>query len=117
VGKTSFIDDRKKKTTCVAYADKIVQGESMFVYKDEKQVINAYKKLKNRNQILDLVNESPFNNIKYIKIYIPSNIMEISNDVKKVVENDFGVAFHKNEYKRIILAHLSNSQDVYFYEK
>lgn len=34
-------------------------------------------------------------------VYIPEQIMQISEKEKKVVENDFDVKFYRNEYKRV----------------
>jgi len=49
------------------------------------------------------------------RVYIPEDIMEISSKEKNIVENDFGVRFYENPYKRVILKHLSNKQAVHFY--
>jgi hypothetical protein len=34
-------------------------------------------------------------------VYIPEEIMTVSEKEKKVVENDFNVKFYRNEYKRV----------------
>jgi len=48
-------------------------------------------------------------------IYIPEDIMEISSKEKGVIENDYGVRFYENPYKRVVLKHLSNKQTLHFY--
>jgi hypothetical protein len=49
------------------------------------------------------------------RVFIPSDLMTIPNSDKGVIENDYGVVFYVNAYKRVVLWHLSRGQDVYFY--
>lgn len=79
-----------------------------YVYTNEEQVIQAYTEMSVQGDIMDLHDLRD--------IYIPSNIMKIGNKQKKVIENDYGIAFHKNEYKRVVLYHLSRFQNIIFYK-
>jgi len=48
-------------------------------------------------------------------IFIPQNVLTISHSMKKVIENDFNIMFYQNEYKRVVMWHLSQGQHVAFY--
>lgn len=78
------------------------------VYRSASDMNKFYSKLKNKKDDLAFV-------VKHKKIYIPEDIMIVSPDEKGVVENDYGVVFHENAYKRVVLWHLSKGHDVYFY--
>lgn len=52
----------------------------------------------------------------YESVYIPSNIMTISYQEKGIIlDHDYDITFYKNEYKRVVMWHLSNFQNIYFY--
>ena len=52
----------------------------------------------------------------YSRAYFPRNLMRISEKDKGVVAvNDYGIRFYKNEYKRVVLWHLSQFHEVCFF--
>lgn len=79
-----------------------------YVYATEEQVLQSYTELSVQGDIMDLHD--------YRDVYIPSEIMKISQKQKKVVDNDYGIAFYKNEFKRVVLYHLSIFQNIIFYK-
>ena len=53
------------------------------------------------------------------QIFIPKNIMTISAQSKNVNEEHakyYNILFYENAYKRVVMWHLSKSQNVVFYE-
>jgi deoxyadenosine/deoxycytidine kinase len=52
----------------------------------------------------------------YENVYIPSNVMTISHEAKGIIsDHDYDITFYQNEYKRVVMWHLANFQNVYFY--
>ncbi len=82
------------------------------IYSSEDDIIKAYEKIKVKDTV-------EYDKTKYNNIYIPSNIM-IIDPSEKNMNNElcekYGIKLYKNEYKRVILWHLSKFQNVYLYD-
>lgn len=110
----SLISDKKKLPTLetIFTLPEFFQIED-FIYEDEESILEAYQELSSTGGI---GNQKDY----YKSIYIPSDIMTISAEEKgynpKSVE-EYGIICYKNEYKRILLWHLSQFQNVYLYTK
>jgi len=78
-----------------------------FIYPDEKRIHESYDEWKEFEELHDL---------RHFKtIYFPKDVMKIDLKEKNVVDNDYNLSFYQNEYKRVVLYHLSQSQQVIFY--
>jgi len=103
----------KKKSPSVTYLDSLPQSEDIpndhRVYTNEEEIVNAYLTIKKGGtQALEKLKAPKC-------LYLPHNIMRISAKAKRVIENDYGIIFFQEEYKRVVLWHLSQFQDVCFY--
>jgi len=92
----------------------MVDEKTTKIYKTEQDILYSYTLFTTKAD--DLVGKNELDAlIQFRDVFIPQNIMEISENEKKVVENDFGVKFYHNEYKRVVMRHLSKSQALHFY--
>lgn len=82
------------------------------LYENEDDIMNSYRKLQNS----DCLTEKSFTPLETERAYIPYNTMRLDESERGVKENDFGVKFYRNEYKRVVMAHLSLSHDIFFYD-
>jgi len=96
------LDEEKVEKDAKVYvnADDVLEIYNLFSQSQEPDTLNP--KLK------------PLLALKHV--YIPEHIMQVTEREKKVVENDFDVKFYHNEYKRVVLFHLSRGQHVHFYQ-
>eukprot|EP01114_Cavostelium_apophysatum_P024220 TRINITY_DN941_c0_g1_i2.p1 TRINITY_DN941_c0_g1~~TRINITY_DN941_c0_g1_i2.p1 ORF type:complete len:455 (+),score=146.94 TRINITY_DN941_c0_g1_i2:428-1792(+) len=83
------------------------KGAKHFIYTKAKEIVERYDEMKEMGEILDLK--------QYEDIYIPRDIMKIDPKEKGLIENDYELGFYKNEYKRVVLHHLSRFQNVIFF--
>eukprot|EP01125_Pyxidicula_operculata_P019583 TRINITY_DN710_c0_g1_i2.p2 TRINITY_DN710_c0_g1~~TRINITY_DN710_c0_g1_i2.p2 ORF type:complete len:385 (+),score=69.95 TRINITY_DN710_c0_g1_i2:1410-2564(+) len=90
-----------------------------FKYNTESDILEFYKHIKalpNNNLFAQTVEmEEARNRKRYGTIYIPKDIMIIPPEEKGVNLQDYNIVFYKNEYKRVVLWHLSQNQHVIFY--
>jgi len=113
----------KKKEGCKAeYLQTIpsdIDKSTQFVYDSEESVVSFYDIIKSFRREQEHVTETRESKERqqFKTVYIPSDIMTISPKEKGVVENDFGIIFYKNEFKRVVLWHLSQGQRICFYPK
>jgi len=88
--------------------------ENCKIYQTEGEVLASYRLFSIEENMTECNEQQLKSLFRYQKIYISQNIMQIS-DRKSIVQNDYNVWFYKNEYKRVVLRHLSHSQAIHFY--
>jgi len=119
-----FLDiSAKKKRGCsveyVAELPKNLDMSTSFVYHTEENISQFYEQIKCLRSEQDLVTESRDAAVRksFHTIYMPSDIMTIPYQEKGVVENKYNIVFYKNEFKRVVLWHLSRNQHVVLYRR
>jgi hypothetical protein len=93
-------------------------GVKSFVYRDEVDIKKFYNEIiipktldcEEREEGKEVISMK-----KMQEIYIPWDIMMIDEKEKGIVENDYHFRFYKNEYKRVVMWHLSQFHNVRFY--
>ncbi len=136
---SNFIGDQKNLSS-VEYTNRSLDDIKLlvnmlknrdYIYTDESDIKSSYNIIKNqiqkKNEVIIQIekngNQDLLKNLKsYRTIYIPSNIMVIPVLEKEFVKPENvgrykDIKFYQNEYKRIVLWHLSVSQNIYFYKK
>lgn len=93
--------------------------EDEFVYSTADDVLAFYKEIEWANPMEEkpaetMVAKHRMNN--YSRAYFPRNIMRISEAEKGVREgNGYNIPFYRNEFKRVLLWHLSQFHEVCLY--
>lgn len=81
------------------------------VYETDSDILSFYSLISEQSN--ELSQRKTFENV-----YIPSNIMTIPYEEKGIIlDHDYDITFYKNEYKRVVMWHLANFQNVYFYNR
>jgi len=89
------------------------------VYNTEEDVLSFYNEIRWDNPMEEKPGEGQaakqrMNN--YVRAYFPVNLMRISEKDKGVVTvNDYNIRFYRNEFKRVVLWHLSQFHEVCFF--
>lgn len=89
------------------------ENSEVLIYHDENDILNFYSILKNRKETDDETNPMAQQYPK--KVYVPVDVLRISEREKGVVENDYGILFFTNEFKRVVCWHLAHFQNICFY--
>lgn len=98
------------KVPCVYQHQKMDKVADSFFYEGESCIMAAYNEVVKDNDFTGPIKE----------VYIPYNIMEIHPEekgVNKDISEAYQVTFYRNEFKRVVLWHLSKNHDVHLYEK
>jgi hypothetical protein len=85
---------------------------SLIVYSTPEDIEKAYNELKEQKDPVIIGGDA--SNI--VRVYIPSDIMQISPEEKGVTLHDYPIRFFRNEYKRVVLWHLSKAHHVTMYK-
>lgn len=96
-----------------------IDTKTQFVYDSEDSIVQVYELIKSFRKDQEHVTESRELTVlkQFQTIYIPSDLMIISPKEKCIIENDYGINFYRNEFKRVVLWHLSRGQHVCLYRK
>jgi deoxyadenosine/deoxycytidine kinase len=84
------------------------------LYEAEEDILNQYNIIIGKSNHSLSKSETIPTNQKQPNIYIPSNIMIVDKPIVNKIEN---FIFYKNEFKRVVLFHLSLGHNLFFYEK
>lgn len=102
---------RKSSKLIVDECDKpLLLRDDDLVYSNEEQIVSSYKLIINGTASQSLS--------KYKNVYLPKNIMTVQPSERCLNEEkckEYDITLYKNEYKRVVLWHLSQSHNVYFY--
>lgn len=103
-----IIEDKTVLPT-VTVNNTIKLSQEALIYDSEESIMNTYRQLGSTSL--------QFSSIK--DVHIPFNMMTISPQDKNVdpqLCEEYGVTFYRNEYKRVVLWHLSQKHNVHLYE-
>jgi len=81
------------------------------VYKSEADITSFHGMLRDRSNT-PVVHARK----QYDTVYIAQNIMMVSPESKGVVNyEDYGITFYQNAYKRVVMWHLAQGQNIAFF--
>jgi len=105
----SAILSGRKSTGSVTYNDNLQDRPSdSLLYSNEEEILDAYNKLKLGQDFLP-------GDWSSCEVFIPLDIMTIEPQAKQVISTDYPLNFYKNEYKRVVLWHLSRAHNITLY--
>jgi hypothetical protein len=118
LGNVATIMDGKKVAPIVDYLTKKPTQDELkeneFIYSDEAQIQSNYQRILSKDN-----NSTELKSMKsFSSVYIPKDIMNVNPASKGVVEvhrKRYNIQFFENPYKRVVMWHLSQHQNVYFY--
>lgn len=84
------------------------EDPDIFIYKTSQSIEDFYKAMK-----LSEDSEQVMSQKKFKTIYIPQGLMTIQPE--QIKQNPYNITFYRNEFKRVVLWHLSNFQNICFY--
>jgi hypothetical protein len=90
------------------------EHSNVLLYRNEEDILNFYNILRSRKETDDEMHPLPQQNPK--RVYIPIDVLRVTEREKGLVENDYGILFFTNEFKRVVCWHLAHFQDVFFYQ-
>jgi len=101
----------KKKE--LPYARKVLslpekEDPELLVYRSPQEIEDFYKAMN-----LSEDSEQVQKQLNFKTVYIPHGIMTLMPEQIKI--NPYNITFYRNEYKRVVLWHLSHFQNVCFY--
>jgi F0F1-type ATP synthase beta subunit len=82
---------------------------SSIIYTTADDVRNAYAAIHSNNT--QHIEKS--SSVK--DVYIPADVLTVPAAQKGIVHHDYNIEFYENEYKRVVMWHLSKFHNVYFY--
>jgi len=91
--------------------------EDTFTYLTEQDILQFYEEIKLQPGEDRVTRDGE--RTKYGAIYIPEDICLVDPKMKNLVidNNNYGIVFYENFFKRVVLWHLSHFQNIYFYKK
>jgi len=109
----SQILNHKKELPSIRKIQSIIEKEKAeptnLIYSSSEQIEEFYKKMKNSDHESELVHT--YSSFK--TVYIPYGIMTVIPP--QIKTNPYNISFYRNEYKRVVLWHLSQFHNICFY--
>jgi hypothetical protein len=90
------------------------ETSEVLIYHNENDILTFYNILKDRKETDDELNPIPQQYPK--KVFVPIDVLRVSEKDKGLIENDYGILFFTNEFKRVVCWHLAHFQNIYFYQ-
>lgn len=114
LGNVGLVVENKRGAPIVEYLSRKptasqLNDEETHHYANAAQVNSSYELIKNSNT----------KTLKSLKsVYLPKDIMTVdpaTKDVNELHRKRYDIQFYENAYKRVVMWHLSQFQNVYFY--
>jgi len=92
---------------------------SHYIYTSTEDIMEFYNQIRFLRRSQEQAPETEIVKMRknFETIFIPNNIMTINGEEKGVKKDNYNIRFYCNEFKRVVLWHLSQLQNVCFYGK